>query len=114
MKKTLFTLSALLISGVPVFAKTKETEKVTAVKIQCLKSALDAATYIDVSGWGRVPNEPLVVTSSCRQGPGEAFKVKSAVSGYMYTIKMIQDYKSQACIVLSIDSQDFEPLKCSG
>ncbi|MDD4976394.1 MAG: hypothetical protein PHY93_18695 [Bacteriovorax sp.] len=74
--------------------------------VQCQDTALDAAKFIDKLGWGEVSSEPLKVISGKRdQVRFEEFQIKSTVSGYIYKVKIVQDFKSEACIVLSVDTE---------
>lgn len=63
----------------------------------CKKTALDAATYIDELGWGKVASEPLTYGQYDKK-TGE-FSVGSSVSGYTYKIAISQDPRSKACVV---------------
>lgn len=95
MKNIAMAACAVLISG-PALAANNP--------VQCEPTAFQVATYIDELGWGRVPSEPLKVVSGERGEHGsETIRVKSTVSGFTYTIVIQQDFRSESCIVLSVN-----------
>lgn len=76
------------------------------VAVQCESTALEVASYVDKIGWGVVASEPLRVLSATRNEKGfELFQIKSSVSGYRYILEVLQDERSEACIILSLNSQ---------
>ena len=84
-------------------AKTVTAKREPASVVQCKETAVEAVKFIDKSGWGEVANEPMKVISSKRdQLRNEEFEVKSSVSGFTYKVSITQDYRSEACIVLSV------------
>jgi hypothetical protein len=97
MTKFLLTTVAVMISS-SAFAATKT--------VQCESAALQAATFIDELGWGKVQSEPLKVISGTRAEMGaEKFQVKSTVSGFTYMISIQQDYRSEACVINEVTTR---------
>ena len=92
-------------------AQSAETKKAYAKRepasaVQCQSAALEAAKFIDKQGWGEVASEPLKVVSGTRdQLRNEEFAIKSTVSGFTYKVEIVQDYRSEACIVTSITTR---------
>ncbi|MGZ3775164.1 MAG: hypothetical protein ACXVCY_15415 [Pseudobdellovibrionaceae bacterium] len=94
MKNFFFFFVTIIVSN-SVFASGN--------KVHCASDALKAASYIDELGWGKVKSEPLKVTAGTRDESGaEEIQVKSTVSGYSYKISILQDPRSEACVITEI------------
>ncbi|MCJ7546557.1 MAG: hypothetical protein MUP30_07000 [Deltaproteobacteria bacterium] len=92
-----FVALAVSISGTAC-AKSKD--------LPCQSTALKVATYVDNLGWGKVASEPLQVERGKDDGTGnETFKIKSTVSGYVYTVETYQDSNTGGCVVTSLSTQ---------
>lgn len=103
MKIVLLSLTAIFTFSGIAMAKGTTKRKPTS-DVQCQETALEATKFIDKLGWGEVASEPLKIISESRSQQFETFQIKSTVSGYIYQVKILQDSKSESCIILSIDS----------
>jgi hypothetical protein len=98
LMKTFVLAAVAVMMSSPAFAATKT--------VQCEAAALQAATFIDELGWGKVPGEPLKVISGTRAEMGaEKFQIKSTVSGFTYMISIQQDYRSEACVINEVTTR---------
>jgi hypothetical protein len=88
----------------PGTTPTQDTVRVPSSKLACEETAFDVISYVDKAGWGKT-SEPLKVLSGAESKGAQVFRIASPVSGYSYTITMMQDMKSEACFVLEITSK---------
>jgi hypothetical protein len=96
MKKLLLMFLAICSFNRTIYA-------VEVNEAACSIDALSVASYIDEVGWGKVTSSPLIITSKERdKNRDEQFQIKSYVSGKVYHVKIYQDRKSEACIILSV------------
>lgn len=87
----------------PIFSIVLMSQMASAdTQTQCDATALDVASYIDQSGWGIGPEESIAVASAKAGNQGETIVVKSSVSGYTYTMSMVQDAQTESCVTTQI------------
>jgi hypothetical protein len=100
-----------ILSGIPMTPVIGENKS-----IQCEKTVLDAATKIDIKGWGVDKDGNVAVCSRVRDESRqtEEFKLVATGSGFTYTVIAFQDPKSQACIISGVTTEitDLAPITC--
>ena len=123
MKALMMVLLSTLLLPEPVNALTRlpaserQTKLPSEVKnggavLPCQETAEKVAAFLDEEGWGKVDGyTPKTVSGTKEEQNFYNFKVKvtngsDSVSGFTYAIEIERDAKSEACIVVSVNTRD--------
>jgi hypothetical protein len=108
----LFSSSAIACASSHESGSEQGVGAVRADQPQCQSTALDAATYVDVLGWGAVKSEPLSIATQTLDPAlkTEQYGVKSTVSATTYAVALHQDSLSHKCVVDNVVGGERDPI----